>query len=308
MKGKKAVGAVKAKKVVEVRVKKVAGEVRAEKAVVATVVPPPQLPQSLRAMPREKRTIVVGDVHGCYDELVSLLFQVELGIADRLVFAGDLIDKGPASAAVVQYVRQLRNTGLQVTLVMGNHEEKALRWGMHARAERDGLGLNPMKDPDGRYKRLFDALTLADVELLEGAVLYTNVPGGMVVHAGVTPDMPLLPIENGRLFDYWGVQRRQYAQMLRVRRVRDGSMVPLGEEMVEDPAWWGVYEGRFGHIYCGHSAVVVRTDYVSGIDSGCVYGGSLTAAVISQDGKNVRFVEEPARKAYAERHRGGVED
>lgn len=278
---------------------------KAKKAVAAKV---PQLFPPSKTVDKEKRTIVVGDVHGCYEELVSLLLKVDLSISDRLVFVGDLIDKGPASAAVVQYVRQLSDTGLQVTLVMGNHEEKALRWWMHAEGERRLSVSNPMKDLDGRYERLFGALAPVDVAFLREAVLYTVVPGGIAVHAGVTPDMDLLPVENGKLIDYWGAQRRKYAQMLRVRHVREGRMVPLGEEVADDPTWWGVYDGRFGHIYSGHSGVAVRMVFVSGIDSGCVYGGSLTAAVTSQDGRDVRFVEEPARRIYAQLRKDVVDD
>lgn len=43
----------------------------------------------------KSRTIVVGDIHGCYDELMDLMQQVDLGERDRVVSVGDLITKGP---------------------------------------------------------------------------------------------------------------------------------------------------------------------------------------------------------------------
>ncbi|HEX8909086.1 MAG TPA: metallophosphoesterase, partial [Anaeromyxobacteraceae bacterium] len=55
------------------------------------------------------RTIVVGDVHGCLEELDELLRLVELRPGfDRLVFVGDLLDRGPDSLGVVRRARELR--------------------------------------------------------------------------------------------------------------------------------------------------------------------------------------------------------
>lgn len=48
------------------------------------------------------RTIVVGDIHGCYDELIVLLEQVKLGSKDRVVAVGDLVTKGPKSREVLE--------------------------------------------------------------------------------------------------------------------------------------------------------------------------------------------------------------
>ena len=54
------------------------------------------------------RTLVIGDVHGCLDELRALLDVLSPHPDEHLVFCGDLVDKGPDSAGVVQYVRELR--------------------------------------------------------------------------------------------------------------------------------------------------------------------------------------------------------
>jgi serine/threonine protein phosphatase 1 len=48
------------------------------------------------------RTIVVGDIHGCYDELMELVEKVDLGKDDRVVSVGDLITKGPKSREVLE--------------------------------------------------------------------------------------------------------------------------------------------------------------------------------------------------------------
>ena len=53
------------------------------------------------------RTLVVGDVHGCVDELQALLLQCGVVRGDRVVLAGDLVAKGPDSRGVVQLAREI---------------------------------------------------------------------------------------------------------------------------------------------------------------------------------------------------------
>ena len=64
------------------------------------------------------RTIVVGDIHGCYDELMELVEKVGLGDDDRVVSVGDLITKGPKSREVLE----LFMTDARFTTVIGNHD------------------------------------------------------------------------------------------------------------------------------------------------------------------------------------------
>src|SRR6185295_13564667 len=64
------------------------------------------------------RTIVVGDIHGCYDELMALLEKVGLRANDRVVSVGDLVAKGPKSREVLQ----LFMTDARFSTVIGNHD------------------------------------------------------------------------------------------------------------------------------------------------------------------------------------------
>jgi hypothetical protein len=50
----------------------------------------------------QARTIVVGDIHGCHDELMDLLSQLKFGASDRIVSVGDLITKGPKNREVLE--------------------------------------------------------------------------------------------------------------------------------------------------------------------------------------------------------------
>ena len=65
-------------------------------------------------------TYLIGDVHGCYDELIALLEQVEFNPeTDTLWLTGDLVARGPGSLEVLRFVKQL---GDSVRLVLGNHD------------------------------------------------------------------------------------------------------------------------------------------------------------------------------------------
>ncbi len=71
------------------------------------------------------RTFVVGDIHGDLHQLTVLLARLpQLGAADTLVFLGDYLDRGPASAAVIAHIRSLQTTAAaKVVALRGNHED-----------------------------------------------------------------------------------------------------------------------------------------------------------------------------------------
>jgi serine/threonine protein phosphatase 1 len=79
------------------------------------------------------RGYAVGDIHGRLDLLEELLDKIHADIARRparkvlLVFVGDLIDRGPSSAQVVERLRTYRHPGVRPMFLLGNHEEVLLR-------------------------------------------------------------------------------------------------------------------------------------------------------------------------------------
>ena len=79
------------------------------------------------------RAYVIGDVHGRLDLLEELLAKIHSEIQCRpaaralLVFVGDLIDRGPSSAQVIERLRTYRREGVRPVFILGNHEEVLLR-------------------------------------------------------------------------------------------------------------------------------------------------------------------------------------
>src|SRR5688500_18400568 len=108
------------------------------------------------------RTVIVGDVHGCREELDALLDKVGFATGDRLIFVGDLVARGPASLGVLDIARR---TG--AVIVRGNHEEKLLSWHaaklgkVRSPRKRQGEGLGRM------HLEIAQALREVDWTLLE---------------------------------------------------------------------------------------------------------------------------------------------
>ena len=80
-------------------------------------------------------TYVIGDVHGCFDQLISLLDKIDYNRQqDKIILTGDLVNRGPESLAVLNYCMADRN----ITSVLGNHDLYLLRL-MHMNQSTDDL-------------------------------------------------------------------------------------------------------------------------------------------------------------------------
>ena len=125
---------------------------------------------------------IIPDVHGCIEESKSLVATLNIKDGDEVISLGDLINKGPHSAEVVKFFRELSER-VKFTLIMGNHEENFLKW--LARPVEKRL---PM-----RLHETFDALNNeleeADRDFLRSSVLFKNFTVGgrefFAVHGGI---------------------------------------------------------------------------------------------------------------------------
>lgn len=231
------------------------------------------------------RTILVGDVHGCREELDALLDRVAFASGDRLVFVGDLVARGPDSIGVLDIVRQ---TGALV--VRGNHEQKLLSYRVARNAWLDprlGSPPRPAAAPLGKiHLEVARALRPVDWVILETSPFSVDLPEHdvRVVHAGIVPDVPF--------------EAQSPDTLLRIRTVRVNG----------EPVLWGErYEGP-PHIVFGHNALggLQLHPWATGLDTGCVYGRALTAMVLAPGQpvpREVRarrplLVTIPARKVW----------
>ncbi|MCS6900524.1 MAG: metallophosphoesterase family protein [Myxococcales bacterium] len=202
------------------------------------------------------RTILIGDVHGCLEELQKLLDKVRYDSDDRLILVGDLVARGPNSAGVVALCRSLG-----ATVIRGNHEEKLLQWRQGKNLCEDSCGfLGPM------HLQVAQELTEEDWSFLQATQLFCDLPehGLWVVHAGVLPGVPLA---------------QQPPHVLLTMR----SLGELGEPLVKAGSVpWGCRYFGPAHVIFGHHAQPRPQlhPFATGIDTGCVYGGSLTAMVL----------------------------
>lgn len=222
-----------------------------------------------------ERTIVVGDVHGCREELESLVKACGWSSGERLVLVGDLVAKGPDSVGVIGRLREWH-----ALAVMGNHDAHVLH--LHdiqrGRAKDDGREVKP------EHQQVVDTLTANDWRYLEALPLYRRLgpehAGGadtVVVHAGVVVGVP--------------IERQDREHLLTLRSIRDGEPT----KKLKGKPWASLWTGP-EQIVFGHDAFrgLQQYDFATGLDSGCVYGGQLTALVLPER----RLVSVPARRAY----------
>jgi hypothetical protein len=203
------------------------------------------------------RTIVVGDVHGCADELTRLLALVEFAEGtDRLVLVGDVVVRGPDPHGVLAVVRSVGARAAR-----GNHEAKLLAW------KQRGKTLGP------DHERVAKDLSAEEWRLLEEMPLWIDLPehGVRVIHAGVVPGVE--------------VEDALEEALLTIRTV--DARGRWSNEPGAGPLWGTTYTGP-PHVVFGHNA---RDEpqlhaWATGLDTGCVYGGRLTGLVLD-DGEAI---------------------
>ena len=160
-----------------------------------------------------RRAYVVGDVHGRLDLLDELLEKIHADIDERdecdilLVFVGDLIDRGPSSAQVVERLRTYQHPGVRTIFLLGNHEEVLLRilagdaslirnWMTFGGAEcfrsygGDPKSLTGLSDEDS-VAMIRRAIPAQHVEFLERFIDTCRFGDYLFVHAGIRPGIIL---------------------------------------------------------------------------------------------------------------------
>jgi bis(5'-nucleosyl)-tetraphosphatase (symmetrical) len=245
-------------------------------------------------------TYAIGDVQGCFDELQRLLAQLRFDASgDRLWFVGDLVNRGPKSLDVVRFVRGL---GQAAVSVLGNHD-------LHLVAQHEGIERPRPDDTLDELLRAPDAGELVDWMRRRPMM---HVEGShALVHAGLLPQWSVAKaarlageVEAAlRGSDYrsflgnmygstpdawndglagWDRLRVIVNAMTRMRFCSAEGKMEFREKGTQPPAGfraWYELRNDAHTIVCGHwSALGLRREPgLAALDSGCVWGGKLTA-------------------------------
>ena len=239
---------------------------------------------------------IVGDIHGCYDELIELLRRLGYDVADvdrvvpptgrKAIFLGDLCDRGPKSPQVVRLVMAMVAAGVALC-VPGNHDAKLLR-------KLSGKNVQLTHGLDLTMEQ-FAQQNVTDFEpvrrFLDALVSHYVLDGGRLVVAHAGMKQQYIGRASGRV--------REFALYGDTTGESDEFGMPVRLN------WGADYRGDAAVVY-GHTPVA-EADWLNNtinIDTGCVFGGKLTALRWPER----ELVSVPCRQLYCEPSRPFLPD
>lgn len=244
---------------------------------------------------------IIGDVHGCADELEKLLIKLGYVRSDLLsddlswsklcythpegrkaVFVGDLVDRGPRTVDTLSIARNMRDTG-SALCVPGNHDVKLLRK-LRGKDVRVTHGLaESLADIESIPEDEQAAFRMQLIDFIDGLVSHYVLDDGklVVAHAGMKAEMQGRGSGKVREFALYGETTGETDEFgLPVRHnwaaeYRGSAMVVYGHTPVPEPQW---------------------LNKTINIDTGCVFGGKLTALRYPEQ----ELVSVKAKRTYCE--------
>jgi protein phosphatase len=234
---------------------------------------------------------IIGDIHGCLDETLELLtclgyqvaandghYTVSHSEGRKVVFVGDLVDRGPKSPGVVRLVMDAVSAGVAFC-VAGNHDNKLSR----ALRGRDVKVSHGLAESLQQLARESEEFRKAAADYLDGLVSHYVFDDGrlVVAHAGLREEM------HGR----GSGAVRQFAMYGETTGETDEYGLPVRYN------WAGDYRGNAMVVY-GHTPVP-EAEWINNticLDTGCVFGGKLTALRYPER----ELVSVPAHRMYYE--------
>ena len=210
------------------------------------------------------RTYVIGDIHGCVDELVCLLEALPLEAPDRLIFLGDYIDRGPCSKEVVTYLIHRQQTHNEdMVFLKGNHEDMFLSYlGFPGKygdmfifngggATLASYGASPT---NLSRQETLSLIPQSHIKFFQALKSYYLVEPFLCVHAGIHP---------GKSLDQ---QDEEEMLWIRDEFILNQHLLP--------------YTVLFGHT--PQEKVLFHLPYKVGLDTGLVYGNHLSCLELKE--------------------------
>jgi bis(5'-nucleosyl)-tetraphosphatase (symmetrical) len=266
-------------------------------------------------------TYAIGDVQGCFDELQALLAKIRFAQRARLWFVGYLVNRGPKSLQVLRFVREL---GERAVVVLGNHD-------LHLVTQHEGFA-KPRKDDT-----LADVLAAPDrrelADWLRTRPMMHAEGDSAMVHAGLLPQWSIgkaldlahevetalaAPGYRDFLANLYGSKPDEWREdlqgwdrlrvivnaMTRMRFCTPEGKMDFQAKGAKAPkgyrAWFDLRPKEKQRLVCGHwSALGLKvTERLAALDSGCVWGGKLTA--LRLEDRTVHAVPCPGYQAGGE--------
>lgn len=229
----------------------------------------------------DRAVFVIGDVHGCLEEMCELMEKARSIEEDTLfVLVGDLTNKGPFSVGVV---RKLREMGTDAYAVRGNHDESVLN---QVRSHRS--------DPNYELSKKYDwikELSDDDVDYLSSLPYTISIPRlkAIMVHGGIVPGKPL--------------EKQKLNDLTNMRNVIDTGDAFESDGLIgynkldKGVAWVDTWPGP-EHVYFGHDArrMLQRARFATGLDTGCCYGSELTGVFVN---KTRQFLSVKSKQKFS---------
>jgi len=235
----------------------------------------------------KKRVIVYGDIHGCINEFEKLRSKIGPKKGDIEISVGDFINKGFYSLKVL---RLIEKEG--ILAVLGNNEDK-LASNFKKFKKKGKKAVEKLRKDE---KLLLKELSKRDYRFLKSLPYFIKIKNLTIVHAGIPLGVKL----NKRL-------SKEEKKGLTLLRYYNRKLEPIPYRDVKNryKFWSELYDGREGFVVYGHQPFKKpKIDkYSIGIDTGCVYGGKLSAVVFELkrdkvDTKKYKIYQQRAKKNY----------
>jgi len=205
------------------------------------------------------KTFVVGDVHGCLEMLKRLIDKIDWNpSSDRLIFIGDYIDRGEDARGVVDFVLKLKENSPLVECLIGNHEQMLLDYlsGVNPHGFILNGGVSTLKSYEDVRRSKDDPLfPSSHLDFFSSLLPMIELDQYYIVHAGFRPNIR--------------IEDQDFVDMIWIRDEFIYSDYDFGKVVI------------FGHTPLNEPMIMKNK---IGIDTGAVYGNSLTCLELPEKG------------------------